>query len=66
MSSFRFVISDSKEVAQTQWYDEVPPGNNQVGNAALMMDKLRAANPDALIYVQHDNAEAKDLNAKTE
>jgi hypothetical protein len=31
-----------------------------------MMDKLRAANPDALIYVQHYNAEAKDLNAKTE
>lgn len=64
MAAFRFVVSDSQEVTQTQWYDEVPPGNSQVGNAALMIGKLRAANPDAVIYTQHDERDARDLNAQ--
>ena len=64
MPSFRFTFAD--DTSPTQWYDEIHADGRSPGNAPVVMQKLRAANPEAVISIERDNGEAKDLNPKPE
>lgn len=55
--SFRFRVVNGDTETFTQWYDEPQPSP-----AAQVATKIRAASPEAVIYVQRKAGEARDLN----
>jgi hypothetical protein len=62
VSSFRFVVVSENSATVTKWQDQTPPTGGQPDGAARAIGQIRSANPDATIYTEHNNADAKDLN----